>query len=134
MSDLEHFARNVLRYLRREDWKVEWVPNSGEGYCWMTGKRITIGLDCPDLKELFLHEAAHIDTCRFTNQKHTPAFWKRFDDLRLRFLKGVPESDGSKRMRKWMSDGIVGLCYADDERARALGFSYMNVKEPEGMK
>ena len=126
---MEHFAQNVLRYLRREEWRVEWVPNSSEGYCWMGGKKITIGLNCSHLQELFLHEAAHIDTCRFTNQKHTPTFWKHFDDLRLRFLKGIPESDSSKEMRKWMSDGIVGLCYADDDKLRAKGLKCLRGNE-----
>jgi hypothetical protein len=111
MKELTQFFKNVIIREGFYDWKLNLVENSSEGYCWHHKKTIDIGALNKHPKELILHEVAHIDTCRFCNQKHNPQFWKRFDELMRKYSK-EPESTTSKKHRKYSSEGFYKICYA----------------------
>ena len=85
-KQLLHFFNNVTIRLCIYDWKLVFINNSSEGQCHIREKTIYIGLCYNNHKELLLHEIAHIGTCRFCNNGHHIAFWKRFEDLMRKFL------------------------------------------------
>lgn len=108
---IEHFFRNVLMYLKIYDWKLRWIKNSSEGYCWKKTKIIDIGEQTISKKELILHEIAHIRTCRFCNNKHTHNFWWEFERLMNKFLPSVPMSKSMILHKRYMATGFYRLCY-----------------------
>ncbi len=101
-----HFFNNVIIRLGYYGWTLRLVPNSSEGYCWIHSKTIDIGEKFKDKKELIIHEISHIDTCRFCNNRHHKKFWKRYEDLMLRFL---PDCKPSSRYNE--SGGFIKVCY-----------------------
>ena len=111
MEKLNHFFRNVLIKLSIHGWELNLIPGSSEGYCWKNKKVIDLGLKNKNPKELLLHEIAHITTCRFCNQKHTPAYWKLFRDYMRRFLPGQEISVSMKNHMLHSSEGIYSLVY-----------------------
>jgi len=108
MHDLYHFFKNVMIRLGYHGWVLNLIPNSSEGYCWRNRKRIDIGTNSKSIKSLLLHEIAHIDTCRFCNNKHFITFWRRYEDLMRRFLPSIVP------MERYNEDvGFLSLVYAN---------------------
>ena len=110
MDQYEHFFKNVTLALRHHDWSIAWVSGS-DSYCHIIQKECQIGIDyAGDLKQIILHEIAHIDTAKYCNQRHNPQFWKRCDYLVQRFLR--TELDEHQKLHKqWTGKGIYALCY-----------------------
>lgn len=68
-------------------WALE-ITNSSDSYCWLKDKKITLGiLYDGDIRQILLHEIAHINTARFCNQRHNKAFWDHLEYLTRRFMK-----------------------------------------------
>jgi hypothetical protein len=109
--ELIHFFNNVMIKLCIYDWTLNLIEHSSEGYCWKNTKIIDIGLKNENIKELILHEIAHIRTCRFCNQKHNPSFWKTFLDLMRRFLPNEELSNSCKQHMKYSTIGFYSLKY-----------------------
>lgn len=109
--DLQHFFNNVMIRLSIYGWKLNLKKGSSEGFCWKHSKTVDIGLDNRNAKELMLHEIAHINTCRFCNQKHNFSFWKTFEDLMRRFLPGVEISKAMRFHQSYVSKGVYGKVY-----------------------
>lgn len=60
-----HFFNNVMMYLGHHGWKIEFC---NDNYCWIEDKTITIDLTYkPDVRQIILHEIAHIDTAKYCN-------------------------------------------------------------------
>ncbi|MCK9435095.1 MAG: hypothetical protein M0R32_09830 [Candidatus Cloacimonetes bacterium] len=112
-KEITHFFNRVLLYLGEYGWSLNLVPNSSEGYCWKTRKVIDAGENSKDIKQLIIHETAHIRTCRFCNNKHTLDFWMEFDRLKDKFLPGVEISESNKLHRQYMGNGFNRLCYGN---------------------
>lgn len=110
-KEIVHFFNRVLLYIGEYNWRLNLVQNSSEGYCWKSRKVIDVGAGSKDIKQLILHEAAHIKTCRFCNNKHTQEFWREFDRLMDRFLPGAEINESNKLHRKYMGKGFNRLCY-----------------------
>lgn len=89
------------------EWKLRFV---NESYCWKNRKIIDIGFKVKNKKQMILHEIAHINTCKFCNQKHNLDFWKCFNDLLKRFLN---ENICKEQLehRKWSTNGKYKLIY-----------------------
>ena len=62
------------------------------------------------LRQIILHEIAHIDTAKYCNQKHNPAFWKHLSYLTWRFLRQDIDNN-QKRHQDFMSVGYHSLYY-----------------------
>ena len=110
-KDITHFFTRVLLYLGEYGWRLNLVPNSSEGYCWKSRKVIDAGMGSKNIKQLILHEASHIRTCRFCNNRHTQDFWWEFDRLMHRFLPGEPISESNRLHRQYVGKGFNRLCY-----------------------
>ncbi len=106
-----HFFNNVIIKLGFYNWTIVFVSDSSEGYCNKRNKRISVGLDSKNIKQLILHEIAHINTCRFCNQKHNPAFWKTFELLMQKFLPGEKICESQGVHKSFTSNGFYRLCY-----------------------
>ena len=92
-----------------------WTLNfCNDCYCWINKKRIDIDLsyggDGADVRQIILHEIAHIDTAKYCNQKHNPQFWKRLEYLIHKFLK-CELDEHQQHHKKWMSNGYYKICY-----------------------
>jgi len=110
LKSLEHFFKNVTIFLGYYDWKIYFSYDCGN-YCWISNELICICLRYSgDIKEIILHEIAHIDTANYCNQKHNPAFWKKMEYLVQRFLKTDLSSD-QKAHKKHMSEGYFRVIY-----------------------
>lgn len=107
----EHFFRNVMAWKRVYGWTLNWVERNSEGYCWHKKKRIDIGIETADVRQLILHEIAHIQTCRFCNNKHSWEFWREFDRLMRKFLPGKKWSDSQMLHFSYVCNGYCRLCY-----------------------
>lgn len=112
-KELIHFFNNVTAKLCIYDWKMNLKEYSSEGYCWKHKKVIDVGLKSRNVKELILHEIAHINTCRFCNQKHNPSFWKTFEELMRKFLPNQEYSESTKLHMQYCSIGYYSLKYED---------------------
>ncbi len=104
-----HFFNNTTIRLGLCGWHIRFVRNSSEGFCNKNTKIITIGLNHSYIKQLILHEVAHINTCRFCNQKHNPTFWKTFERLMEKFLPDQKICDSEKSHMKYMTNGFYSL-------------------------
>lgn len=109
-SDLYHFFKNVMICLGHHGWTLR-LGEGHDSYCWINWKRIDIGIDYDgDLRQIVLHEIAHIDTAKYCNQKHNPQFWKMVAYLINRFLKtGLDRNQLFHRA--YCSNGVYGLVY-----------------------
>lgn len=98
----ENFLNSVLYYNRTLGFKLKIGPEF-ENYCWESKKEIHItynGTEIDDyIKEMILHEIAHIGQARFCNNKHCKSFWKHYDQLKYKFLRHFPESPWQKNKR-----------------------------------
>jgi hypothetical protein len=112
---LHHFFKNVMLHLNHHGWVLN-LKEGHDSYCWINQKRIDIGMAYEkDLKQIILHEIAHIDTAKYCNQKHNPQFWKHFEYLVRKFLKTT--FDKNQLAHKWCSNskGFYGLIYSENE-------------------
>ena len=114
------FFRNVMAALGHHGWTLE-THDGSDSYCWLSQRKITLGLGyAGDWRQILLHEISHIDTCRFSNNKHTPQFWHRCENLVRRFLHAELD-EHQRRHRSFASEGHYALRYANnrDDRRRA---------------
>lgn len=103
-----NFFNNVMMYLNIHDWKIE-IKN--DNYCWNDKKTITIDSNYNgDIRQIILHEIAHINTSRFSNQKHNPQFWKHLKFLTKKFLKKELDEIQIKH-KSYMTNGYYNKCY-----------------------
>lgn len=104
------FFKKVMVRLGHHNWLM--VMRAGnDNYCWRKSKEITIGVDYDgDIRQIILHEIAHIDTARFCNQGHNPSFWKRLEYLCWKFL-GQQLDESQQRHKQWQSEGYYGIRY-----------------------
>lgn len=106
----KHFFNNVIIRLGYYGWKIRFC---NDNYCWIKDKRIDIDIDQKgNIYQMILHEIAHIDTAKYCNQKHNPAFWKRLEYLTWKFLKRGLD-DNQLRHKQFMSNGYNSLKYKD---------------------
>lgn len=102
------FFNNVMIKLGHYGWSIRFC---NDNYCWIEHKIIDINVSYKgDVRQIILHEIAHIDTAKYCNQKHNPDFWKRLDYLTWRFLKKDLD-ENQKRHKDFMTNGIYALCY-----------------------
>ena len=107
----QHFFNNVMIRLGYYDWSINFTTDS---YCWLKQKKIDVNMNYTgDLRQIMLHEIAHIETAKFCNQKHNPQFWKRLEYLTIKFLKKEIDKYQIKH-KEYMSTGIYSLIYSYD--------------------
>lgn len=89
-----------------------WTLNfTNDYYCWQGKRTIDICLDYPgDVRQMILHEIAHIDTAKYCNQRHNPDFWKRYEYLTRRFLRSDID-ENNKKHKNYMTIGYYNLAY-----------------------
>ena len=105
IRQVERFFTAVMLRLGYYDWNVH-VHTGTDSYCWISSKVIDVGLGYDgDVRQIMLHEIAHIDTARFCNQKHTPVFWKRLEYLTWKFLDCGLDAHQLAH-RQWQSEGM----------------------------
>jgi len=108
---LLHFFYNVMIKLNYHGWRINFC---NDYYCWIGKKRIDIDITYNgDVRQIILHEIAHINTAKYCNQKHNPAFWKRLEYLTQRFL-GRNLDKQQKEHKKFMTTGCYSLCYKNE--------------------
>lgn len=104
------FFNNVIIKLGHYDWSIRFC---NDNYCWIKDKRIDIDPTYNgDVRQIILHEIAHIGTAKYCNQKHNPAFWKHLTYLTRKFLKKDLDEHQKKHMM-FMSNGFYAMCYKD---------------------
>ncbi len=109
MNNYLHFFNNVCVYLGIHDWTIEF---NGDNYCWKHKKTITIDLNYNgDIRQIILHEIAHIETARFSNQKHNPHYWKYLEHITKKFLKRGLDNVQLNH-KKYMTKGIYSILYS----------------------
>lgn len=105
MSDKEliHFFKNVIINLGHYDWNIKFC---NDNYCWFHNKTINIDKRYKgDIRQIILHEIAHIGTAKYCNQKHNPEFWKHLEYLTRKFLKKDLDQQQINH-KKFISNGI----------------------------
>jgi hypothetical protein len=106
----KHFFNNVMMALGHHGWKMD-LRSGHDSYCWIKTKTIQIGSDYDgDIRQIILHEIAHIDTARFCNQKHNFSFWNRMEYLCQKFLK-QPIDEHQVSHKRWASQGFYSVVY-----------------------
>ena len=94
--------------LNYHDWTIRFC---NDNYCWGRDRRIDVDLSYNgDPRQIILHEIAHINTAKYCNQKHTPAYWKHLTLLTRKYLKRDID-DNQKKHQKYMTDGYYALHY-----------------------
>ena len=107
-KDYKHFFNNVMTRLGYYEWDVRFC---NDNYCWINQKRIDIDLTYNgDVRQIILHEIAHINTAKYCNQKHNPQFWKRLEYLNYKFLKKELDEHQINH-KKYMTVGYYRTCY-----------------------
>jgi hypothetical protein len=107
---LQQFFRDVCINERIDDWKLNFTTDS---YCWIDKKLIDVDWSYDgDLRQIILHEIAHISTCKYSNNKHTQAFWKYNEYLCRKYLREELDLN-QQRHREFQGKGIYSLIYAD---------------------
>ena len=108
-KQLQHFFKNVIVCLGYYDWKLNFCRDY---YCWINKKRIDININYPgDVRQIILHEIAHIDSARFCNNRHNITFWKRLEYLTQKFLKAGLDHRQQKHKNYSCNLGFYKLCY-----------------------
>lgn len=108
MKKYKHFFNNVMIDLNHHGWSIDFC---GDSYCWVKDKRITIDINYKgDLRQIILHEIAHIDTAKYCNQKHNSDFWKRLELLTRKYLKSDLD-DIQKKHKCYSTNGFYSLKY-----------------------
>jgi len=111
-KEIRHFFSNVMNRLGYYDWTLR-LREGHDSYCWSQHKRIDIGRDYyGDIRQIVLHEIAHIGTDRFCNSAHTADFWKRLEYLLWKFV-GQPLDEMQTTHKNWTShfDGYYRVVY-----------------------
>ena len=104
----ESFFKNVMAQLGYYEWNIQFCSDS---YCWVKQKKITVDENYPgDIRQIILHEIAHINTAKYCNQKHNLDFWKRLSYLTRKFLKNDLDQE-QKNHREYFSIGFYNLSY-----------------------
>lgn len=86
-KQIHNFFNNVMIKLGYYNWKLN-LTNGSDSFCWIKQNKIDIGKNYNgDIRQIILHEIAHIDTAKYCNNKHNPQFWKRLEYLIKKFLK-----------------------------------------------
>lgn len=94
--------------LGHHDWTINFC---NDYYCWINKKRIDIDLSYNgDVRQIILHEIAHIDTAKYCNQKHNPDFWKRLEYLTKKYLKSDLD-EHQKTHKQYMTFGYYKKIY-----------------------
>ena len=102
------FFKNITTQLGYYDWTLCFC---NDNYCWINQKRIDVDLNYDgDIRQIILHEIAHIDTAKYCNQKHNPSFWKRLEYLTMKYLKRDLDKN-QKNHKKYMTIGRISLIY-----------------------
>ena len=102
------FFNNVMIYLGHHGWSIRFC---NDNYCWISKKRIDIDLSYNgDVRQIILHEIAHIDTAKYCNQKHNPPFWKKLEYLIQKFLN-TSLDEHQIRHKKFMTIGYYNTKY-----------------------
>jgi hypothetical protein len=110
---LRNFFKNVMMTLNHHDWSINF-RNGSDSYCWKKNKKINIGLDYDgDIRQIILHEIAHIDTARFCNQKHNFQFWNQMEYFCRKFLNQKLDKN-QQNHKKYMSKGHFGIVYRSE--------------------
>ncbi len=106
----QQFFRDVCHNERIYGWTLNFTTDS---YCWLKDKRIDVDWSYDgDLRQIILHEISHITTAKFSNQKHTPAFWKLMESYCRKYLRqGLDENQ--QRHKQFAGKGIYSLIYYD---------------------
>lgn len=103
-----HFFNNVMNDLNHQGWSINFCSDC---YCWKSYKRIDIDLRYKgDIRQIILHEIAHIDTAKYCNQKHNPDFWKKLKYITKKHLNSDLDEEQKKHM-KYMTNGYYSLKY-----------------------
>lgn len=105
---LNNFFNNVMMHNGFYGWKLLLC---GDSYCWQYKKLITVDKNYNgDLRQIILHEIAHINTAKYCNQKHNNEFWKTLELLTKKWLKcGL--DDTQKKHKEYSTSGIYSLKY-----------------------
>lgn len=107
---LQQFFKAVMIDQRLYGWTLRLTNDC---YCWQNSRRIDVDLNYDgDLRQIILHEIAHISTAKYSNQKHTPEFWKLTEQYCRKYLN-VGLDDNQLRHREFMGPGICSLIYYD---------------------
>ncbi len=110
LKKYHHFFNNVMLNLGYHDWELN-IKSGHDSYCWINSKRIDIGLDYDgNLKQIILHEIAHIGTARFCNQKHNKQFWDHLSELTFKWLK-TDLDNHQKFHKKYSTTGSHSIKY-----------------------
>lgn len=118
-KEVQSFFKNVIIRLGHYGWNINFCNSC---YCWLPHKRIDINLNYGgDIRQIILHEIAHIDTAKYCNQKHNPQFWKRLEYLVRKFLKSDLDKY-QKKHREYMSSGYYSLKYASQRGGATYRF------------
>lgn len=105
---------NVMLYLKHYGWILN-LKEGHDSYCWINQKRIDVGVAYEgDIRQITLHEIAHIDTAKYCNQKHNPQFWKQVEYLVRKFLKTTLDKN-QLHHKKWCHNGFYGIIYKGKE-------------------
>lgn len=107
-KQIQHFFNNVMMCENIHGWTLNFTTDY---YCWKSRKRIDVDPNYDgDVRQMILHEIAHINTCKYSNNKHTPDFWKRMELLTKKYLHtGLDETN--LKHKQYMSNGIYSLKY-----------------------
>lgn len=94
--------------LGHHGWSIRFC---NDNYCWVKHKRIDVDPTYDgDVRQIILHEIAHIGTAKYSNQKHNPQFWKHLEYLTKRFLnQGLDKHQLNHK--EFMTIGIYSKVY-----------------------
>ena len=107
---IRHFFTNLMALLGYYGWTLR-LKEGHDSYCWITSKTIDIGTAYEgNIRQIILHEIAHIGTAKYCNQKHNPQFWKHLEYLIARILKTTLD-DNQRRHREYCSQGRYAIIY-----------------------
>jgi hypothetical protein len=107
---LQQFFKAIMMDLRLYGWTLNICSDC---YCWQNRKRIDVDRNYDgDIRQIILHEIAHISTAKYSNQKHTPEFWKHLEYLCWKYLRQGLD-DCQLRHRVFMGKGICSIIYYD---------------------
>jgi len=110
MKCIQHLFNNAMMKMNYHGWSLNIKPGH-DSYCWIGSHRIDLGIAYTgDIRQILLHEIAHIGTARFCNQKHNSQFWKHLEDLIWYWLK-QPLDTNQLRHKQSTGDGIYAICY-----------------------
>lgn len=109
-KQIQHFFNTVMIKMNYHGWLLNIKPGH-DSYCWINLRRIDIGTEYTgNIRQILLHEIAHIGTARFCNQKHNAQFWKHLKGLMWYWIK-QPLDINQLRHKRSTGGGIYAICY-----------------------